>query len=109
MEVARSRQGDCSEHAVLAAAMCRAVGLPAQVVNGLLYVENYDRAGGRKVFAPHAWFRVLIDGKWIDYDAAWQGFDAGHIALTAGDGDPNQYFTQITTLGRFRITKATKR
>jgi len=28
VEVAASRQGDCTEHAVLVAAMCRAVGIP---------------------------------------------------------------------------------
>ena len=40
-EVAASRQGDCSEHAVLVAAMCRAAGIPAQVVSGIAYVKNW--------------------------------------------------------------------
>ena len=39
-EVARNLTGDCSEHAVLAAAMCRASGIPARVVVGLLYVDQ---------------------------------------------------------------------
>jgi hypothetical protein len=105
VEVAASRQGDCTEHAVLAAALCRAVGIPAQVVTGVAYVENF---GGRKgVFGPHAWNRVLIGDKWVGLDAALNGYDAGHIALTAGDGNPDDFFGIISTLGCFRIAKVT--
>jgi transglutaminase-like putative cysteine protease len=106
LEVAKSRQGDCSEHAVLAAAMCRAAGLPAQVVVGVAYVENFG--GHKDVFGPHAWFRVLIDGVWVDYDAALGSYDAGHIALFAGDGDPSDFFGVVNTLGNFRIAEAKK-
>ena len=106
LEVARSRQGDCSECAVLAAAMCRSVGLPAQVVTGLAYVRRIRDK--RDVFCPHAWFRVWIDGRWVDYDAAI-GFGAGHIALTAGDGDPNDFARLVNTLGCFEIVEAKKR
>jgi len=41
LEVAQSKQGDCSEHAVLAAAICRAAGIPARVATGLVYVEEF--------------------------------------------------------------------
>ncbi len=103
LEVAKSKQGDCSEHAVLAAAMCRAVGIPAQVVTGLAHVEKLgDRTD---VFVPHAWFRAHIGGKWIDYDAALKGFDAGHITLAAGHGEPEEFFSVINTLGRFKIVE----
>ena len=106
LEVARSRQGDCSEHAVLASAMCRAAGLPAQVVMGVVYVENMgDR---RDVFGPHAWFRVLLDGVWVDYDAAMGAYDAGHIALFAGDGEPGDLFGVVNTLGNFRLAEVKK-
>ena len=86
---------------MLAAAMCRAAGLPAQVVTGLAYVS---KLGARKdVFVPHAWFRVRVGKQWVDYDAALRHFDAGHIALTAGDGNPDEFFGIIRTLGYFRI------
>jgi len=102
-EVALSRRGDCTEHAVLTAAMCRAVGIPAQVVSGLAYVEQY--AGRSDIFAPHAWTRVRLAGKWIDLDSAMDGFDAGHIAMVAGDGNLDEFFGMISTLGNFKITK----
>lgn len=103
VEVAASRQGDCTEHAVLSAALCRAVGIPAQIVTGVAYVESF---GGRKgIFGPHAWNRAMVGGKWIGLDAALAGYDAGHITLGVGDGDPDEFFGILSTLGYFKIAK----
>jgi len=109
-EVAASRQGDCSEHAVLAAAMCRAVGIPAQVVTGIAYVEEW---AGLQGFGGHAWVRAYVGGergKWVGLDAAFKGaglggYGAGHIALAMGNGEPADFFNLATTLGRFKIDK----
>jgi len=103
-EVAVTRQGDCTEHAVLATALCRAAGVPAQVVTGLAYTQQF--AGRKDVFVPHAWFRVFVGGKWVGLDAALEGFDARHIALCCGDGDPAGFFNLATTLGYFQIAEA---
>lgn len=100
-EVAAARQGDCTEHAVLAAALCRAAGIPSQVVTGLAYVKSF--AGHKDVFVPHAWFRAWVGEQWVDYDAALRRFDAGHIMQLAGDGDPSEFFGSVGTLGQFRI------
>jgi hypothetical protein len=106
-EVAASRKGDCTEFAVLCAAMCRAAGVPARVVVGVAYVENF---AGRSGFGGHAWTEAYIGGKWVGLDSAFKaggrgGFDAGHIALAAGDGEPADFFNIATTLGRFKIEK----
>ncbi len=81
-EVARSRKGDCTEHAVLLAAMARAAGLPARCVGGMGYVSFF--AGRRNVFAFHMWTQVWIAGQWIDVDAAFRQTecDPSHIAMT---------------------------
>jgi len=107
-EVAASREGDCSEHAVLTAAMCRAVGIPAQVVTGVAYVDSF--AGMRNGFGGHAWTRAYVGGKWVGLDAAFKsagrgGYDAGHIALAIGNGNPEGFFNLATTIGQFRIDK----
>jgi len=103
-EVAASRQGDCTEHAVLTAAMCRAAGIPAQVVVGVAYVDEF--AGQTSVFGPHAWVRAFAGGKWIGLDGILpHGWDAGHIALAAGDGNPSVFFGTVTTLGYFKIVR----
>jgi len=107
-EVAASRQGDCSEHAVLTAAMCRAVGIPAQVVVGVAYVEEW--AGLMNGFGGHAWTQAYVGDKWVGLDAAFKGtgrggYGPGHIALAAGNGEPADFFRLVTTLGQFRIDK----
>ena len=108
-EVAASRQGDCTEFAVLTAAMCRAVGIPAQIVMGLAYVDEYS--GLRDRFGGHAWVQAYIGNKWVGLDSAFKstgrgGYDAGHIALAIGDGAPEDFFNLVSTLGQFKIDKA---
>ncbi len=107
-DVAASRQGDCSEHAVLTAALCRAVGIPAQVVTGLAYVSQWRTV--QNGFGGHAWVQVYLGDKWVGLDAAFKsaglgGYDAGHIALAAGGGNPEDFFSLIRTLGLFKIDK----
>jgi hypothetical protein len=107
VEVAESRQGDCSEFAVLTAAMCRAVGIPAQVVVGIAYVKDFAGIDG---FGGHAWVQAYIGGKWVGLDASFKGggrggYDAGHIALASGDGEPIDFFNLASALGEFKIAK----
>ena len=108
-EVAKSRQGDCSEFAVLTTAMCRAVGIPAQVVAGVAYVDDFL---GNRGFGGHAWAQAYIGDRWIGLDASFKGagrggYDAGHIALAVGNGEPVDFFNLASTLGQFRIDKVT--
>jgi hypothetical protein len=101
LEVARKPEGDCTEHAVLLAALGRARGIATRVVDGVVYIDEY--AGQPHVFVPHAWAQAWIDGRWHSFDAALHGFDAGHIALSFGDGDPWRFFAGFNALGRIRI------
>lgn len=111
-DVARTRQGDCSEHAMLLAAMLRADGIASRVVSGLTYTEEF--VGERDVFAYHMWTQALVgvDGghRWIDLDATLPrepAFDATHIALVVssmGDGDGySSMVPLVKLLGRLRV------
>jgi len=64
--VAERRQGDCSEHAVLLAALCRLYGLPARVIAGYVILT---RPEGDRRAAGHAWVEVFEDGRWQLADA----------------------------------------
>lgn len=80
-ETARSKEGDCTEHAVLAAALGRAVGLPTRVVSGLGYLSpsGMDKRGE---FGFHMWAEAWVgNNQWVPMDAALNGFDVGHIAI----------------------------
>ena len=106
-EVAQSRQGDCSEHAVLTAAMCRAAGIPARVVCGIVYADTF--IGQKSVFGGHMWTEVFVENAWVGLDAtrAPKGFGPGHISLAVGDGNPSDFFSLVNTLGCFKIDKIT--
>jgi len=80
LEVCRNREGDCTEHAVLLCALCRAVGIPSRVAMGVICIGN--------AFGGHAWTEVWIDGTWYALDGT-----LGH-----GSADP----THIT-LGRMSL------
>jgi hypothetical protein len=82
-EVARSLEGDCTEHSVLLAALCRARKIPARVAFGLVY---FPPANG---FAYHMWNEVWINDRWVPLDATLGqgGIAADHIKL----GDSNLF------------------
>jgi hypothetical protein len=81
-----SGSGDCTEDAVVLAALGRAAGIPTRVASGLVYSrERYH--GVSNVFMPHSWTLAYVDGAWRSFDMSLDGFDATHIALTIGDGD----------------------
>ena len=109
-EVAQSRQGDCTEFSVLTAAMCQAAGIPARVVMGVAYIGEF--AGLTDQFGGHAWTEVFIEGQWVGLDASFKssglgGYDAGHIMLASGSGEPETFFSLVGSMGLFTIEKAT--
>ncbi len=77
-EVAESREGDCTEHAVLLAALARACGIPSRVAIGLVYLESLDG------FGYHMWTEMYLDGQWCPLDAIMGqgGIGAGYLKLT---------------------------
>ena len=104
LEVVRKPEGDCTEHAVLVAALGRALGIATRVVDGLAYAPGF--AGKDQVFVPHAWAQAFVDGHWRSFDAALPGFDAGHIVLAVGDGDPWKFYAGLDLLGRIELRTA---
>ena len=80
-QVARTLKGDCTEHAVLAAAMCRAAGLPSRTAVGLLYVDHPQKG---PVMGFHMWAEVWVDGRWQPIDGVLgRGFvGATHLKIS---------------------------
>lgn len=111
-EVCATREGDCSEHAVLLAALLRAAGIPSRTVSGVVYVDSF--VGERQVFGFHMWTQALIPvaghPRWINLDATMPdeiAYDATHIALSTsalGDGDVvNSMASLVGLLGNLKI------
>jgi transglutaminase-like putative cysteine protease len=78
--VARTRTGDCSEHAVLTAALARAAGLAARVVVGAVLVD----VSGVPVTMGHAWAEIHHRGAWHVADAALAPADQPLVYLPFG-------------------------
>lgn len=74
------KMGKCDAYSLLLAAFCRAVGIPARVVWGCMYIPHYG--GG---FVQHAWNEVYM-GKagWIPIDTTAEEvdfIDSSHIRI----------------------------
>ena len=93
-EVAVSREGDCTEHAVLLVALLRAEGIPSRLAVGLVYYQ--------KRFGYHMWTEAFLND-WTAYDAAFNQdmVDATHIKLETSalpGASATNPFTDISTI-----------
>ena len=82
LDALRERRGECQSHTNLFIALARAGGIPAKVVNGMVYSKDYQG------FVYHAWPEVYI-GKWraLDPTLGQNVVDATHIKLYEGEKD----------------------
>lgn len=82
-EVAQTREGDCTEHAVLLAALCRARAIPARCAMGLVYFPQPQGA----TFAYHMWTEAWIEDRWVPLDATLGqgGIGGGHLKVAHSD------------------------
>jgi Transglutaminase-like superfamily len=102
LETLSRRSGDCTEAAVLLAALGRAAGIPTRVASGIVYSRQRYH-GVSNVFMPHSWVLAYVDGRWKSFDLALETFDSTHVALTIGDGDTRSIMaaSQLASLLRW--------
>lgn len=94
VQVLETRRGDCNEHAVLMAALCRASGIPSRLCAGLVYMNGS--------FYYHAWVEVYL-GRWVPADPTLDQLpaDVTHIQFVQGDLEEQVAILQL--LGRLEI------
>jgi hypothetical protein len=96
-QVLERREGDCTEHSVLSAAMCRAAGIPSRVAIGLAAVRDF--------FGGHMWTEVWV-GEWVPIDATL-GMDASHIKMGESSlnesGIAGEFMNVLVYLGRIEL------
>lgn len=112
-EVARTKTGDCTEHAVLLAALLRANGIASRCASGLVYVDSFGNQDD--IFGYHMWTQALVEQKdgtwaWVNVDATLPHgvpYDAAHILLSVsglGDGEMQNFLvTTAPLIGRLKI------
>lgn len=98
-EVAKNLEGDCTEHAVLLAAMLRVRRVPSRVAVGLVY------APGLSAFIGHMWTEAYLGEEWIPLDATLGegGIGAAHIKLAESSLADNAPVPATAFLPLFRI------
>jgi transglutaminase-like putative cysteine protease len=74
-KVAVRREGDCTEHAVLLAALARMRGIPARIAVGAALVPVEDRYAA----FGHAWVELREGDRWVVADAALSSREARYI------------------------------
>ncbi len=79
IDVLKTKEGDCNEHAMLFTALARAKGIPTKMYAGLVTFDGH-------AYYYHAWCAVWI-GKWVPVDPTFNQFpaDLGHLKLIEGE------------------------
>lgn len=108
----------CVPKAILLAAACRAVGIPARVgfadVKNHLASDKLRRSMGTDLFVFHGYDALFVGGRWIEVTPAFNRalcerfgvpaleFDGVHDAmLQPFDGEGNRYMEYVTDHGLF--------
>jgi hypothetical protein len=103
-EVARTLTGDCTEYSMLAAAMCRAAGVPSRTAIGLIYVDPPRPRPA--FFGFHMWTEVWINGDWIAIDATLGQGGIGPAHLKIADQSWHETTSMTPLLPLMRVIMA---
>ncbi len=95
IDVLRTREGDCNEHAILFTALARAIGIPTKIYVGLVNLDGSS-------YFYHAWCAVWL-GKWVPVDPTFNRFpaDIGHLKFK--EGELSEWAQVMKVVGKLRI------
>ena len=98
----RRGEGDCTEHAVLLAALARSRGIPARIATGLIFESQ--------AAAFHAWTELYLVDRWVAFDATRPqgGISARYLCAVAdnlaGVNAVARLQKLLPIVGKIRIT-----
>lgn len=87
-ETARSREGDCTEHAVFLAALGRVLGIPTRVATGLVFMREFENK--KNIMGFHMWTEFHLNGKWRTLDSALKKIGSHADRITFSVSSLNQ-------------------
>ena len=104
LDVLETRKAECQGHALLLAALARSSGIPTRIVNGIVYVPEFDG------FLYHSWNECYIDGGWTAVDPTFGQVpaDATHLKLVEGH-NPADLTPLLDFIGRIQVAVLTYR
>ncbi|MFL5243385.1 MAG: transglutaminase family protein [Gemmataceae bacterium] len=98
-QVADKLLGDCRQHTLLAAAMCRAAGVPSRTAVGLIYLDDVKKG---PAFGFHMWAEVWTYGQWVSIDPTFGPGKVGatHIKIADHSWHDTQSYTPLLGVAR---------
>lgn len=98
----QSREGDCTEHSVLASALLKANGVPTRIADGVIAFSE----GGVGRLGYHEWVEVYLEGEgWVPADPTFGEPEAGpnRVKFANGSSDPADLMTMgLSAAAAFR-------
>lgn len=95
IDVLQTREGDCNEHAILFAALARAVGIPTKIYVGLVNLDGSS-------YFYHAWCAVWL-GAWVPVDPTFDQFPADPAHLKLKEGEIGEQAKVLKVVGNLTI------
>jgi transglutaminase-like putative cysteine protease len=104
--VAETLSGDCTEFSVLAAGMCRALGIPSRTALGLVYAPDKN---DRPFLAYHMWFEVFVDDRWVALDGTLGlgSIGPGHLKITTATWHNERSMAPLLPVMRLLMARPT--
>ncbi|MFO8055832.1 MAG: transglutaminase domain-containing protein [bacterium] len=104
LEVLESKKGACKEHTILFTALCRAAGIPARPVYGIVYSEEMLVEG----FYYHAWTEAYLagedgQGKWVAADPTFNQLPADAVHIKMGQGKVGNITSLMGVIGKLKV------
>ncbi len=98
-QVAEHGEGDCTEHALLLAALGRAAGFPTRGASGLVYFEDEQ---GAPFMGYHMWTQVWNGSDWLDLDAGFGEAETSpvRVLLSVSDLSSESFVGEALVISR---------
>ena len=98
LDVLKSRRAECQGYAMLFAAFARNLGIPTRIVNGIVYLPQFNG------FLYHSWNESYIEDRWLAIDAIFNQIpaDATHIKLLEGE-TLSDLLPLVNLIGKLRV------
>ena len=90
--VAHTMRGDCTEHAVLLAALMRIRGVPSRIATGLVFSSR------QYGFVGHAWVEAFVHGQWVPFDSTTGSNDTPVPRIKLADSEMPDNLTNSVVL-----------
>jgi len=101
--IVQDLKGDCRQHGMLTAALCRAAGIPARTALGLVYGHEKDKdQKWIPILGFHMWTEAWINGQWIGLDATLGkgGIGPGHLKISEHSWADTQTLAPLLPVSR---------